>query len=185
MDEEDAKTQILDAAYALLSQMPYQKMSLGMVAKDAGVSKALVLYHFGSKRELTRVALKRGFTRTMEEFQVDQDLDEETIRAILPALFRFTYESLYLFVSFIEVMDVEAHSTDELALAMRKMYSTFIDKLSGFLEARGDPFPHEKAMVLALAIDMIGMVQHVEDQEPDMARYEAAVLDILGLGVGV
>ena len=39
-------------------------------------------------------------------------------------------------------------------------------------------------MILALAIDMIGMVQHVEDQEPDMARYEAAVLDILGLEVG-
>ena len=163
--------------------MPYQKMSLGMVARDAGVSKALVLYHFGSKRELTRAALQQGFMRTMDEFQVPGDLDEETIRAILPELFRFTYESMYLFVSFIEVVDMEAGSEDELAIAMREMYSTFIGKLGQFLEARGDPYPHEKAMLLALAIDMIGMVHHVEDREPDMARYEAAALDILGLEV--
>ena len=183
MDEDDAKTQILDTTFVLLNQMAYQKMSLEMVARDAGVSKALVLYHFGSKRELTRAALGRGFNRTMDEFQVTGDLDEETIRAILPALFKFTYESMYMFVSFIEVVDMEAHSTDELAVTMREMYSTFIGKLSQFLKARGDPYPHEKAMLLALAIDMIGMVSHVEEQEPDMARYEAAVLDILGLEV--
>jgi AcrR family transcriptional regulator len=183
MDDADAKTQILAAAFELLSQMPYQKMSLEMVAKRAGVSKALLLYHFGSKRELTREALKQGFLRTMKEFQLPGDLDEETIRAIVPELFRFTHESMYLFVSFIEVADMEAGSEDELAMTMREMYSTFIVKLADFLEARGDPYPHEKAMLLALAIDMIGMVQKVEEREPDMARYEAAVLDILGLGV--
>jgi AcrR family transcriptional regulator len=183
MDEDDTKTQILDAAYVLLTQMPYQKMSLDMVARDAGVSKALVLYHHGSKRDLTRAALQRGFLRTMDEFEVPGDLDEETIRTILPALFRFTYESMYLFVSFIEVVDMEAHSTDELAMALREMYSLFIGKLGQFLKARGDPYPHEKAMLLALAIDMIGMVSHVEEKEPDMARYEAAVLHILGMEV--
>jgi AcrR family transcriptional regulator len=181
MDDEDAKLKIMAAAFELLSQMPYQKMSLEMVAKEAGVSKALIFYHFGSKRELTREALTMGFTRTMESFQVTGDLDEETIRAILPELFRFTYESLYLFVSFIEVVEIEAHSTDELALTMRDMYAMFIDKLGGFLEARGDPYPREKAMLLALAIDMIGMVSHVQGREPDMERYEAAVLHILGL----
>ncbi len=110
MDDEGAKGQIMAAAFELLGQMPYQKMSLEMVAKRAGVSKALILYHFGSKKELTRQALK-----------------------------------------------------------------------AGFMEARGDPYPREKAMLLALAIDMIGMVSHVEEREPDMARYEAAVLHILGL----
>ncbi len=184
MDDAGTKSQIMAAAFGLLSQMPYQKMSLEMVAKRAGVSKALLLYHFGSKRELTREALKHGFMRTMEEFELPDDLDEETIRVILPELFRFSYESLYLFVSFIEVVNMEAGSDDELAMAMREMYSIFTGKLADLLEARGDPYPHEKAMIVALAIDMIGMVQHVEEREPDMVRYEAAVIDILGLGVG-
>ena len=163
--------------------MPYQKMSLGMVARDAGVSKALVLYHFGSKRELTRVALKRGFTRTMQEFQFDEDLDDEMIRAILPMLFRFTYESLYLFVSFIEVVDMDAHSHDEMAHLLRDNYTLFIDKLSRFLRAKGDPYPHEKAMLLALAVDMIGMAAQMEEKELDMDRYVKAVLDILHVEV--
>ncbi len=184
MASADAKTQILAAAFELLSQMSYQKMSLEIVAKRAGVSKALLLYHFGSKRELTREALKQGFMRMMGEFELPDDLDEEAIRTILPELFRFTSESMYLFVSFIEVVDMEAGSDDELAITMREMYSIFIGKLADFLEARGDPYPHEKAMMMALAIDMIGMVQHVEEREPDMVRYEAAVLDMLGLGVG-
>jgi len=183
MDDADAKTQILAATFEMLGQMSYQKMSLEMVAKRAGVSKALLLYHFGSKRELTRAALKQGFMRTMSEFGLPDDLDEESLRAILPELFRITSESMYLFVSFIEVVDMEAGSDDELAITMREMYSIFIGKLADFLEASGDPYPHEKAMMMALAIDMIGMVQHVEEREPDMERYEAAVLDILGLGV--
>ncbi len=164
--------------------MPYQKMSLEMVAGDAGVSKALVLYHFGNKRELTRNALQRGFMRTMAEFSFEEELDDEMVRAILPMLFRFTYESMYLFVSFIEVIDMDAHSDDELAHLLREMYGLFIEKLSRFLEAKGDPYPREKAMLIALAIDMIGMAHHMEGRELDMDRYVNAVLDILHVEVG-
>ncbi len=184
MDDESAKAQILDSAYRLLSQMPYQKMSLEMVARDAGVSKALVLYHFGSKRELTRAALQRGFARTVEQFNFEEELDDDMVRAILPMLFRFTYESMYLFVSFIEVVDINAHSDDELAHVLREMYALFINKLERFLEAKGDPYPHEKAMLLALAVDMIGMARHMEERELDMDAYVGAVLDILHVEVG-
>jgi AcrR family transcriptional regulator len=184
VDETSAKNQMLDSAYSLLSQMPYQKMSLDMVARDVGVSKALVLYHFGSKRELTRAALTRGFQRTMEEFRFEEELDDDMVKAILPMLFRFTYDSMYLFVTFIEVVDMEAHSEDELAISLKEMYSMFIGKLSRFLEAKGDPYPREKAMLLGLAVDMIGMVHHVQEEEIDMDRYVGAVLDILHVEVG-
>ena len=183
MDDEDARTQMLDVTYGLLSQMPYQKMSLEMVAKECGVSKALVLYHFGSKRALTREALKRGFIRAMDEFDFEGELDDEAVATILPMLFRFTYESLYLFVSFIEVVDMEAHSDDELALAMRDMYHRFIDKLSAFLEAKGDPYPREKAILMGMGVDMIGMVKHIEGTEIDIDRYVNAVLDMLHIEV--
>jgi AcrR family transcriptional regulator len=163
--------------------MPYQKMSLEMVAKDVGVSKALVLYHFGSKRELTRTALRRGFMRTVDDFRFDEELDDDMVRAILPKLFRFTNEAMYLLVSFIEVVDIDAHSDDELAQVLREMYTIFIGKLTRFLEAKGDPYPHEKAMLLALAVDMIGMAHHMEERKLDLDRYVAAVLDILHVEV--
>jgi AcrR family transcriptional regulator len=183
MTDEDTKRQILGAAHELLSQMPYQKLTMGMVAEKAGVSKSLLFYHFGSKRELTREALKHGFNEVITQFDVIDDLDEETIRTILPELFRFTFESMFLFISFIEVVDMDAHSDDELAIVMRDMYRRFIGKLGDFLERRGTPFAHEKAMLLALAIDMFGMVYHVEEREPDIERYTNAVLDLIGLEV--
>ena len=184
MDEERARNKILDSAYELLSQMPYQKMSLEMVGRRAGVSKALVLYHFGSKRELTRRALVRGFERAMGSFELEGDLDDGAVRAILPMLVDFTNESMYLFVSFMEVVDMGSHADDELALAMRDMYALFICKLTRFLEAKDDPYPHEKAMLLALAVDMIGMVHHVEGTPPDIDRYVGAILDILHVEAG-
>ena len=184
MDEDDAKTQILDSAYSLLSRMPYQKMSLEMVAREAGVSKALLLYHFGSKRELTRAALKRGFDRTMEDFTFEQELDDEMVREILPMLFRFTHESMYLFVSYIEVIDMDPGTEDELTRLLRDMYSLFIGKLSRFLESKGDSYPREKAMLLALAVDMIGMAHHMEGRALDLERYVNAVLDIVHVEVG-
>jgi len=184
MDEDDAKTQILDSAYELLCRMPYQKMSLEMVARDAGISKALVLYHFGNKRELTRAAMRRGFDRTVEEFRFEEELDDDMVQAVLPMLFRFTYDSMYLFVSFMEVVDMEDHSHDELALALREMYDLFIGKLTRFLEAKGDPYPREKATLLALAVDCIGMVKVMGMEPVDIDRYVGAVLDILHVGVG-
>lgn len=179
MDDERARNKILGSTYELLSQMPYQKMSLEMVARRAGVSKALVLYHFGSKRELTRRALMHGFAGAMDSLAFEGDLDDGAVRDILPMLVDFTYESMYLFVSFMEVVDMESHADDELAVAMRDMYALFTGKLTRFLEAKGDPYPHEKAMLLALAVDMIGMVHHVEGTPPDIERYVGAILDIL------
>ena len=183
MDDEDAKNEILAAAYGLLCQMPYQKLTMEMVARRAGVSKALLFYHFGSKHELTREALKVGFAEAMERFDVFEELSEEDVRAVLPELFKFSLDSMFLFISFIEVVDMEAHADDELALLMRDMYNRIIVQLGDFLEARGENFPREKAMLLALAVDMFGMVPHVTGAMPDIQRYTAAVLDIMGLEV--
>lgn len=57
MDDADAKAQILAATFEMLNQMPYEKMSLEMIAKRAGVSEAPMLNLFGSKKELTREAI--------------------------------------------------------------------------------------------------------------------------------
>ena len=55
-------------------------------------------------------------------------------------------------VSFIEVVDMKAGSDDELAIIMNEMYPIFIGKLAALLEARGDPDPYGKAMLLGLGV---------------------------------
>lgn len=46
------RRRILDAAYAALLSLPYDDVTLAMIAADAGVSVPTVLRHFGSKDNL-------------------------------------------------------------------------------------------------------------------------------------
>ena len=48
---------------------------------------------------------------------------------------------------------MKAGSDDELAIIMNEIYPIFIGKLAAPLEARGDPDPHGKAMLLGLGVD--------------------------------
>lgn len=43
---------ILDGAMQVFGSAPYKKASVGDIAKAAGISKGMVFYYFGSKKEL-------------------------------------------------------------------------------------------------------------------------------------
>jgi AcrR family transcriptional regulator len=49
---EERRTGILDAALAVFSQSGYHSASIDDIAREAGVSKALIYEHFASKQEL-------------------------------------------------------------------------------------------------------------------------------------
>jgi AcrR family transcriptional regulator len=49
---EERRTGILDAALAVFSQSGYHPASIDDIAREAGVSKALIYEHFASKQEL-------------------------------------------------------------------------------------------------------------------------------------
>ena len=49
---EERRTGILDAALAVFSQRGYHSASIDDIAREAGVSKALIYEHFASKQEL-------------------------------------------------------------------------------------------------------------------------------------
>jgi AcrR family transcriptional regulator len=49
---EERRTGILDAALAVFSQHGYHSASIDDIAREAGVSKALIYEHFASKQEL-------------------------------------------------------------------------------------------------------------------------------------
>lgn len=51
-DRSVREMEIIRSAYRTMAQQGSHRMSLQDVADDAGVSKALVLYHFGTKDAL-------------------------------------------------------------------------------------------------------------------------------------
>ena len=52
MTAEERRTGILDSALAVFSESGYHSSSIDDIAREAGVSKALIYEHFASKQEL-------------------------------------------------------------------------------------------------------------------------------------
>ena len=63
------RDRILTTAARLFSENGYEHTPLSQVAREAQVSKALVLWHFDSKEKLFRAALGR----TLEPYFIDVD----------------------------------------------------------------------------------------------------------------
>jgi AcrR family transcriptional regulator len=180
--DTDTRTGILEAAYELFSKEPYQKLSMENIAKRAGVSKALLFYHFSSKEDLARKSISYGIMKEVERFGPIDEMDEETVRAVLPSFLQMSHDRINLIHTYIEVVDMEdAH--DELVVLMREMYGMIVELLERHMRARGVRYPREKAMLITLAVDLFGLVEHLEEEPTDVESYVNAILDILGMEV--
>jgi AcrR family transcriptional regulator len=93
----DTREKILDTAVRLFSGQGYGSTSLSQVAKEAQVSKALILWHFDSKEKLFRTVVQRS----LEPYVVNvldhpHDLPEsEQIKRLIDNYYRFVSENLY------------------------------------------------------------------------------------------
>jgi AcrR family transcriptional regulator len=81
---------IIRSAYRTIARGGSQRMSLREIAGDAGVSKALLLYHFGSKDNLLLAAMKWAVERTeqriRERLEATSDAPDQ-ISALVDAIF--------------------------------------------------------------------------------------------------
>lgn len=179
-DPEPTRAAIVSAAYGQLIKVPYQKLSMETIAECAGVSKALLFYHFGSKRGLARAALAQGIATEMARFGPLDRIDERTMDEMLPRFLRMSRDWFNLIHAFLEVVDL-TDPDDELVATMRDMYAGIVGSIADVLRVRGVPQPRERAMLVALAIDMFGMVEVLERRPPDVGAYAAAVRGMLGL----
>jgi len=67
----DQTVNILNAALRLYTAKPPYEVSLSDVAREAGVSKSLVLYHFGSKQNLIRATLLQTIRSLLDELSFE------------------------------------------------------------------------------------------------------------------
>ena len=82
--------EIIRSAYRTMARRGSHRMSLQDVADEAGVSKALVLYHFGSKDALLLAAMKWAVERTAERIRSGLESGgspREQIAALVDAIF--------------------------------------------------------------------------------------------------
>lgn len=69
MTRRDTRTELLDAALAVVRRDGSQALTLDAVAAQAGVSKGGLLYHFKSKRQLLDAMVTRWMDQWEAEFE--------------------------------------------------------------------------------------------------------------------
>lgn len=89
-DRSAREMEIIRSAYRTMAKHGSHRMSLQDVADDAGISKALVLYHFGTKDALLLSAMKWAVERTAERIREGMGpgrTPEAQITALVDAIF--------------------------------------------------------------------------------------------------
>jgi len=89
-DRSLREMEIIRSAYRTMARRGSHRMSLQDVADDAGVSKALLFYHFGTKDALLLAAMKWAVERTAERIRVQLESGgspRDQIAALIDAIF--------------------------------------------------------------------------------------------------
>lgn len=167
------RDRILSTAARLFSEKGYDHTPLSHVAREARVSKALILWHFDSKEDLFRAALGR----TLEPYHIDvgaiSELNETSqIERLIDLYVQFIRDNGYS-VRFLVDLMVRDSGPDEVMRHVQGLYDLFRDLLtsaiargreSGVFRADLDP-DLEAALIVATLAGML-MERFLDDDEP-------------------
>ena len=168
-----ARDRILATAARLFSENGYEHTPLSQVAREAQVSKALVLWHFDSKEALFRAALGR----TLEPYHLDvedlEGLDERAqIELLMDRFYEFVRGNVYS-VRFLFGLLIRAEpKRDDVIGKVSDLYDLFRSVLADIIErgrARGafraDANPRLDASLILVSLGGILIEQLMRDRD--------------------
>lgn len=68
MNKADKKDMILNSAEELMCRMDYNKISVDMIAKNAGIGKGSIYYYFESKDDIINAVIERSYSTAIQEY---------------------------------------------------------------------------------------------------------------------
>ena len=130
------RDRILGTAARLFSEHGYDSTPLSQVAREAHVSKALVLWHFDSKEQLFRAALGR----TLEPYFIDVDdlegLDEAAqIERLIDLFYEFVRDNVYSVRFLLGLMVRGERHPDDVVGQISGLYNVFRSLLADIIES--------------------------------------------------
>ena len=132
----DARHKILSSATKLFSTQGYAKTSLAQVAKEAEVSKALIFWHFESKDDLFRTALKTS----LEPFSIDvvELLDGlapmEQIHKLIDLYYEFVSQNIYSVRFLLSLVVREEKNLDDLVDRTIELHRIYCNMLADIIQ---------------------------------------------------
>lgn len=158
----ETREKILATAVRLFSQRGYDNTSLSQVAREARVSKALILWHYDTKSELYRATLQRTlepyFINIMDELE---GLDERgQIETLIDHFHEFVRDNVYSIRFLFSVVLRGEREPDDVVGRIGELYRLFRNLLADVIENgrrsgcfRADVRPSLAASLILAALD--------------------------------
>jgi len=184
MRPERSRKQLMAAAIDCFARLGYQGTSIDRIARDAGVTKGAVYYHFRDKEDLLFEAVKDrigGFEQqVLEEVSSAQDALENLRHVVDACFFHATVSNhrRFIITLMIEALDTNPRLSQEFRNILRRMRA-FLATVVRRGQQRGTlrvDVPAEAAAAVIVGGIIGAEVQHYQDpEEIDLRR----VLDTL------
>ena len=139
---QDSRDEILRAATGLFATRGFHETSMSEVARAAGVSKALIFWHFKSKEELFVAVLGKLFEPYVIDFAEEAGaLDEKAqLLKLIESYLLFVRENANSIRFFVAQIIHDESSKDSLSnqvLALFEGYRSLVTDLIGRAQAKG------------------------------------------------
>ena len=169
---EQARQQIIDAAFELFAEIGYQKTSVSAIAKNAGVSKGLIYHYFDSKEDVL-IGIFDMLTELGDQI-IDAGADKspkEHLKEVLDQVFLFIEQQTglaKLMVSLSLQPDALATLKDHVAHGNRHQ----IEKSAQIFEDLEYEHPETEAFLLGATLDgiLLGFITMGEDYPIDSVK---------------
>ena len=189
---EERRAGILGAALAVFSARGYHASSIDDIAREAGISKALIYEHFDSKQGLYGDLLERNANELFEQLAgalegVEVESGAARLAAGLDAFFSFVEERRDAWrILFRDVSDPETSAAlDRIVEQVTVVVAALIAQDPG---ARSQGGHESEPAIRVLAQMLVGAVQSVANwwaEHPEVAREQAVeiVMDFAWVGL--
>jgi AcrR family transcriptional regulator len=189
---EERRAAILDSALAVFADRGYHASSIDDIAREAGVSKALIYEHFSSKQELYAELIEHHADELFERIAtaIAEAGSEGAARLAVgvDAFYGFVEDHRVAWrMLFREVTDAEVAAVlDRILAQVTALVAALIAEDPG-ASAAGDDVAHENAIVM-LAQMLVGSVQSLanwwaDHQEIPRAHIVEITMDYAWLGL--
>jgi AcrR family transcriptional regulator len=175
------RDRILSTAARLFSEHGYEHTPLSQVAREAQVSKALVLWHFDTKEALFRAALGR----TLEPYHLDvedlEGLDESAqIELLMDRFYEFVRANVYSVRFLFGLLIRGEPKRDDVIGRVSELYDLFRSVLAEIIERgrnrghfRADVNPRLDASLILASLGglLIEQLMRNQDQSAELLAY--------------
>jgi AcrR family transcriptional regulator len=126
LDVDERRAQLLEVGTELFTKHSFEQLSMAQIAREAGISKALLYHYFPSKEEFFKAALAEGAADLAQRTAPDESLPPlEQVRASTHAFVEWIGERGHAYAKLLESVGSVPELRDTMT-AIRDLTSTRI-----------------------------------------------------------